>query len=81
MKKLILGAIALALLGTVALAGVNSIQKNGTSSSGKTMYKIKCSNGKSYRIYRSGGEWYEGFLGAVGGNYRDLKAQAKVMCR
>jgi len=78
MKKLVLGTL---LLSSLAFAGVSSITNAGYSSSGKPMYKVRCTNGNSYRIYKSGGEWYEASLGAVGGNYRSLNEQAKVMCR
>jgi len=78
MKKILIAAVALVAL---AYAGVNSVERSGTSSSGKPMYEVSCSNGNTYRIYKSGGEWYEASLGAVGGNYRDLNEQAEVMCR
>jgi len=81
MKKLVLGILSISLVVSSAYAGVSNIERSGTSSSGKTMYKVQCTNGNSYRIYKSGGEWYEASLGSVGGNYRDLNEQAKVICR
>ena len=81
MKKVLGAILALSLVGVAAYAGVSGIENAGRSSSGKSMYKVTCTNGNSYRIYKSGGEWYEASMGAVGGNYRDLEEQAKVMCR
>ncbi len=81
MKKVLAGVISLAVLAAVAYAGVSGVENAGTSASGKSMYKVTCTNGNSYRIYRSGGEWYEASLGSIGGNNRDLNEQAEVVCR
>lgn len=79
MKKLIVGSLL--LLGTLLFAGVSNISEYGKSSSGKTMYKVTCSNGSTYKIYKSGGEWYEASMGSIGGSYRSLNEQANQMCR
>jgi hypothetical protein len=81
MKKVLAGAIASSFLVVAAYAGVSSIDNAGTSASGKSMYKVTCTNGNSYRIYKSSGEWYEASLGAIGGNYRSLQEEAKVVCK
>jgi hypothetical protein len=66
--------------GGMLAASVQNIREDGTSSSGKTMYEVTCSNGKTYRIYFADGQWHEGFLGAVGGQSRNLEQQAAQMC-
>lgn len=71
--------MALAANSAVA-AGVTSISENGTSASGATIYKITCSTGNEYRIYWSDGQWFEGGLGAIGGQSRDLEQQAAKVC-
>lgn len=74
-------ALILALMvATPALAGsVSSISENG-SVSGNTAYKIKCSGGQEWRIWRSSGEWWYG-SGAMGGQGRNLNEQASFLCR
>lgn len=74
-------AAGLAVMTSAALAGgVASITEDGTSASGKTMYKVTCSSGSEYRIYYADGEWYEGGMGALGGQSRNLEEQAAVVC-
>jgi len=81
MKKVLVGVVSLIVLAVAAYAGVNGIENAGKSSSGKSMYKVTCSNGNSYRIYKSGGEWYEASMGSIGGNSRNLNEEAEVVCR
>ena len=59
--------------------GVSSISENG-SVSGNTAYRIQCSNGQSWRIWRSSGQWWDG-SGAQGGQPRNLNEQAAFLCR
>lgn len=79
-RKIAAAAIATALLAHPVMAGVSSIQKDGRSASGKTVYKVTCTSGKTWRIYRSNGQWYDG-IGAQGGQSRDLNEQAAFLCR
>lgn len=78
-KSLALGA-ALAVIATAGVAGVSSISEDGRSASGKTMYRVSCTNGQSYRIYWSDGQWWDGY-GAQGGQSRSLNEQAAFLCR
>ena len=71
--------LSLAAFSTSA-ASVSGISENGRSASGKTMYKVTCSDGSSWRIYYSGGQWYDG-TGAQGGNSPNLNEQAAFLCR
>ena len=78
-KKTLLLASTLILAHTPANAGgISSISENG-SVSGKTAYKIECTNGKTWRIWRSSDQWWDG-RGAQGGQYRDLNEQATFLC-
>lgn len=78
-KNVIYIAAAITLSSTSAFAGVSNITENG-SVSGNTAYKIQCSSGKVWRIWRSSGQWWDG-LGAQGGQPRDLNEQASFLCR
>jgi len=78
-KKIAATFLAASLLAQPAIAGVSGIQEDGRSASGKTMYKVTCSSGKTWRIYRSSGQWYDG-TGAQGGQSRDLNEQAAFLC-
>lgn len=78
-KKLSAAVIAATMLALPAHANVSSIQEDGRSASGKTMYKVTCSNGRTWRIYRSSGQWYDG-TGAQGGQSRSLNEQAAFLC-
>lgn len=80
MKKLATVATFSLLMAAPAYAGgVSSITENG-SVSGNTAYRIQCTNGQSWRIWRSSGEWWYG-SGAQGGQYRNLNEQATFLCR
>jgi len=79
MRNLII-AVTLTSFVSVAHAGVSNISENGSSASGKTAYKIKCTSGRDWRIWRANGQWWDG-SGAQGGQSRDLNAQAKFLCR
>lgn len=68
------------MLAQPVLAGVSGIHEDGYSASGKTMYKVTCTNGKTWRIYRASGQWYDG-TGAQGGQSRSLNEQAAFLCR
>ncbi|HBS27686.1 MAG TPA: hypothetical protein DD827_11305 [Gammaproteobacteria bacterium] len=82
MKKVIgLGTVIALAAGVAMAASVSGISENGKSASGKTMYKITCSDGKSLRIYRSDGQWYSAGSGAQGGQSRSLNEQASFLCR
>ena len=64
-----------------ATKGVRSITSGGrVSGTSNTAHKITCHNGKEYRIWRSGGQWWDG-RGARGGQYRDLQEEAERQCR
>ena len=80
-KKILIPFVATMLLAQPVLAGsVVNIQENGRSASGKTMYKVSCSSGRSWRIYRADGQWYDG-TGAQGGQSRNMNEQATFLCR
>lgn len=81
MRKFVIYALALTIAATPAFAGaVANIEEDGTSASGASIYKVTCSNGSEYRIYWADGQWYEGGLGAIGGQHRDLEQQAAKVC-
>lgn len=74
-------AIDLALSITPALACVSSISNDGSvSGTNHAASKIKCSNGKEWRIWRSSGEWWGGH-GAQSGQGYNLNEQASFLCR
>jgi hypothetical protein len=79
-KTIILGVTLAFTAGTAMAAGVSGISENGKSASGKTMYKITCTDGDSFRIYWADGQWYDGY-GAQGGQSRSLNEQAAFLCR
>jgi hypothetical protein len=79
LKKIATVVIAVTMLAQPAIAGVSGIQQDGRSASGKTMYKVTCSSGKTWRIYQSSGQWYDG-TGAQGGQSRNLNEQAAFLC-
>lgn len=79
-RKIAVAAIATTLMSHPVMAGVSNIQKDGRSAGGQTMYKVTCTSGKTWRIYRSSGQWYDG-RGAQGGQSRDLNEQAAFLCR
>jgi hypothetical protein len=58
--------------------GVQSIVENGRVD-GNTAYRITCANGRTHRIWRSSGEWWDG-RGPQGGQPRGLEAQAALLC-
>jgi hypothetical protein len=68
MKRLILGAFSIALIGTVALAGVSKIRSNGNIS-GVPSYQVQCTSGKTVIIYKKNGTWYTGGSGHMGNKY------------
>lgn len=80
MKIIGLGVALVLTAGASIAAGVSGISENGKSASGKTMYKITCTDGKSFRIYWADGQWYDGY-GAQGGQSRNLNEQAAFLCR
>lgn len=79
MHKKIACFAAVALSVTPAFAGSVSISQND-SVSGTTAYKIQCSGGQEWCIWRSSGQWWDG-RGAQGGQSRNLNEQASFLCR
>lgn len=82
MKKFIILSAALlgaSVFGSSANAGVASIGKYGTSSTGEQVYKIKCSNGSSYRYWWHDGEWW-GSYGVAGMRNLSIQQLAKKRC-
>lgn len=73
-------ALALTALSSSAEANVSGIREDGRSASGKTMYRVSCANGKTWRIYWANGQWYDG-VGAQGGQSRNLQQQAAFLCK
>jgi len=68
MKKILAGALGLALLGSVAYAGVSGVRSNGKIS-GVPSYQVECSSGKTVIIYKKNGTWYTGGSGHMGHRY------------
>lgn len=79
MRTIAVLIITLMVSTPVFAGGVSGISKNGTVS-GNTAYKIQCSSGREWRIWRSSGQWWDG-RGAQGGQYRDLNEQANFLCK
>lgn len=64
-RILVVGAL-LSASATVAVAGVRSIERYGTSPDGSSpQYKITCTNGSTHRYWWQSGEWW-GPYGSVG---------------
>lgn len=61
-------AIAFGILATSAYAGVSNIKSNGNVN-GASSYRVECSSGSHYIIYKKGGTWYRGDSGHMGNKY------------
>ena len=68
MKKVLAGALGLALLGSVAYASVSDVRSNGNIS-GVPSYQVQCSSGRTVIIYKKNGTWYTGGSGHMGHRY------------
>ena len=61
--------------------GVGSVKLGGAvSGTSAKAYIITCNSGRTWRIWRSSGQWWDG-RGAQGGQNRDLEQQAEFLCR
>lgn len=68
MKKVFALALAVGFVSTSAFAGVSNISSNGNVS-GVQSWRVECSSGSSYIIYKKNGTWYRGDIGHMGNRY------------
>lgn len=82
MKRLVLSALSLALISSIALAGVSKIRSNGNIS-GVPSYQVQCTSGSTYIIYKKNGTWYKGGSGHMGNKYNSWSKNevADYVCR
>ena len=81
MKKASILVAALAIAATSAYAGVSSVRSNG-SINGASSYRIECSSGSHYIIYKKNGTWYRGGSGHMGNKYNSWSTNdvANYLC-
>lgn len=81
MKKTILFATIIAFFTTCAYAGVSNIANNGNIS-GASSYRVECSSGSDYIIYKKDGTWYRGGSGHMGNKYNSWSKEevASYLC-
>ena len=82
MKKLIMIFTLSVITATFASAGVSNIKSNGTIS-GVTSYRVECTSGSSYIIYKKNGTWYRGDIGHMGDKYNSWSTDevASYLCK
>lgn len=82
MKKVVIVAVCLGMLATLAYAGVRNIRNNGKVS-GVPSYLVECASGSDYVIYKKNGTWYRGDIGHMGNKYDSWSTDqvADYICR
>ncbi len=82
MKKLVLGALGVAIFSSLLYAGVSGIKSNGKIS-GVPSYQVKCTSGSTYIIYKKNGTWYRGDIGHMGNKFNSWSRNevANYVCR
>jgi len=81
MKKTIFLALLLGAFVGTANAGVSNIKNNG-SISGASSYRVECTSGSGYIIYKKNGTWYRGDIGHMGNKYNSWSTNklASYLC-
>ncbi len=82
MKKLIIILILLGFTVSFAFAADYIIKSNGTIS-GVSSYRVECTAGCSYIIYKKNGTWYRGDIGHMGDKYNSwsIDEVASYLCK